>query len=358
MKRYSHFSLIMMLLFSLSLACGAEATPQRVGSVNEEQETAPQEEAKEEPKEEVPEQEEAEEEPAPEPTSTPEPEPTPEPQTNFQVGDIVSIGDSVLTVLGWENIEPNDFIKPESGNKFIAVELLIVNQDDSPASISSMLQTELKDADARRYQVDLMAAGVTDSGGIDGELAPGERIRGKVPFQVPEGAKSLQFGFDANIFGAQKITINLPDEPVTMEPPAEIAGEMQQQAFAIGDIVEIGTISLIVNGIKEIPGNDFAKPEEGKKFLVVDVTVENKSDKTEAISTLLQMSLKDSSGQKYDIDLMAQTASGGTSVDGELAAGEKVRGDVGFQVPADATGLHFEFDASVFGSGKALVALQ
>ncbi len=133
---------------------------------------------------------------------------------------------------------------------------------------------------------------------------------------------------------------------------------MPQTNFQVGDIVSIGDSVLTVLGWENVEPNDFVKPEEGKKFLVVDVTVENKSDQPEAISTLIQMSIKDSSGQKYDVDLMAQTASGGTSVDGELAAGEKVRGDVGFQVPVDANGLQFEFDASVFGSGKALIALQ
>lgn len=354
--------LVMIFLLSLALACGSNATPEKVGSASE-----PKEEVKEEPEEEaVKEEAPTKEEPAQEePTATPEPEPTatPEPaptqQTVFNAGDIVSIGDSVLVVLGWENIEENDFSKPDAGNKFIAVEIVIVNQGDSSASISSGLQTELKDAESRRYQPDFMADTVTGSGGINGELAPGERVRGKVGFQIPEGAQGLQLGFDAEIFGTGKVVVNLPAEPAIMEPPAEIAGETTQAAYAIGDIVEIGTLTITVNEVKDLPASDMATPEEGNKFLAVDVTIENKGTEPAAISGGLQMKLKDSSGQQYGSDFMAaMAASGGASVDGELAPGEKVRGNVPFQVPMDATGLQFEFDASIFGSGKVQVALQ
>jgi hypothetical protein len=45
-------------------------------------------------------------------------------------------------------------------------------------------------------------------------------------------------------------------------------------------------------------------------------------------------------------------------VDGEITPGEKLRGQVGFQIPEDAQGLTFVFDADVFGHGKVFVALQ
>jgi hypothetical protein len=54
---------------------------------------------------------------------------------------------------------------------------------------------------------------------------------------------------------------------------------------------------------------------------------------------------------------MASVASGNSSPDGEIAPGETVRGQIGFQVPATATGLTFVFDADVWGTGKASVAL-
>jgi hypothetical protein len=72
---------------------------------------------------------------------------------------------------------------------------------------------------------------------------------------------------------------------------------------------------------------------------------------------MLQMTVKDWTGQGYGVDFGATSASDGTSPDGELAPGEKVRGQVGFQVPVGASGLVFVFDAGVWDYGKVFVAL-
>lgn len=332
------------LFLLISIACGNNVTPQKVGEAKPEENT-------EAVATKVPAQ------PAEQPTEAPTEAPPPPQAETFKVGDIVNIGDSVLVVLGWEDVGANDFAKPDAGKKFIAVELLLVNKSQAAVSVSTMLQMSLKDNTGQKYQVDLMASTAAGGGVVDGELAPGERKLGKVSFQVPTEAQGLQFIFDAEVYGTGKAVVELGAAPSKVEPPAELAGETQQQTFKVGDVVEMGTLSLTVNGVTSPEGTDFAKPEQGKKFLIVDVTIENKSQEADAISTMMQMSLKDTSGQVYQVDLMAMAASGGTSPDGELAPGEKIRGQVGFQVPADANGLVFVFDADVFGAGKAFVAL-
>jgi hypothetical protein len=282
---------------------------------------------------------------------------TPEPPKEFTVGDAVKIGDSVLMVIGWSEVQGDQFSKPDADNKFIAVDLLIVNTSSSSASISSLLQASMKDETGQKYTVDFMASTAAKKGTPDGELASGERIRGTVGFQVPQDAKGLQFVFDASVFGIGKIFVNLGDAPTAVEPPAKLEGETEQAAFKVGEAVQVGTLYITVNEVKPVTGNQFAKPAEGNQFLMVDVTLENKGSAAESISTLLQMWLKDPTGQRYKIDLLAMSASGGTSPDGELAAGEKLKGQVAFEVPANATGLLFVFDGDVFGAGKVSIAL-
>lgn len=283
--------------------------------------------------------------------------PAPVAQQNFKVGDVVSIGDNVLVVLGWENVPASDFSAPDAGKKFVAVELLIVNKSQSSMSISTLLQMSMKDSTSQKYDVDFMASTAIGGGSLDGELAPGEKLRGKVGFQIPENAQGLQFVFDASVFGTGKVFVDLGAEPVKVEPPAELAGETAQQTYNVGDVIAMGTTNITVNEVLYPTGDEFNKPNAGFKFLVVDLTIENLSTTAISVSTLLQMSVKDSSSQKYDVDLMASVASGGSSPDGEIAPGEKLRGQVGFQVPVDATGLVFVFDADVWGSGKVFVAL-
>lgn len=291
-----------------------------------------------------------------EPTATTKPVAPAAPQS-YKVGDVVAIGDHVLVVLGWENVPASDFSKPDAGKKFVAVELLIANKSQSAMSVSTMLQMNMKDDTGQKYNVDFMASTATNGGSIDGELAPGEKVRGKIGFQIPENAQGLQFVFDASVFGSGKVFVELGSEPIKVEPPAELAGETAQKTYNVGDVIAMGTTTLKVNEVLSPAGDQFNKPKAGNKFIVVDITIENKGTTAISVSTLLQMSIKDAGSQKYSIDLMASMASGGTSPDGEIAPGEKLRGQVGFQVPENATGLVFVFDADVWGTGKVFVTL-
>lgn len=331
-KRNSVPFVVLAVLLLVSLACGSSASPTLVATSALPVDSGSQQE---------------------QPTQAP----APVTQQNYKVGDVVSIGDHVLVVLGWENVQPNDFSKPDAGKKFVAVELLIVNNSQSAMSISTLLQMSMKDDTSQKYDVDFMASSATGGGNIDGELVPGEKVRGKVGFQVAENATGLQFVFDASVFGLGKVFVDLGAEPVTVEPPTSIAGETSQQTYNVGDVIAMGTTNLTVNEVLYPVGDDFNKPNAGFKFLVVDITIENKGATAISVSTLLQMSLKDPSGQKYDVDIMASVASGGSSPDGEIAPSEKLRGQVGFQIPENATGLVFVFDADVWGSGKVFVAL-
>lgn len=349
--------LLIGLMLITTLACGSETTPEKVGEVGEAtnapqeaddaaavDSTAPAEAESSEPSEtaSVP------------PTDEPAPVPTP---SSFAIGDVIEMGDLTMVVLGWSVPPGDDFNQPDPGNRFVVVDLLFVNTGDRADSLSSMLQTQLKDSTSQVYNIDLMASVAAGASSPDGELAPGERLRGSVGFQTPAEATGLQFVFDASLFGSGRVFVDLGDEPVAVEPPAALAGEVAAETFAVGDVIEIGDLRLTVNEVTFPTGDDFSQPTEGNRFVVVDVSVENHSDTAETISSMLQMQLKDATGQSYDVNITAQMASGGTSPEGELAPGETLRGQVGFQVPTDATDLLFVFDGDFFGAGKVFVAL-
>ncbi len=70
------------------------------------------------------------------------------------------------------------------------------------------------------------------------------------------------------------------------------------------------------------------------------------------------MYLKDSTGQKYTFHLGAQSIIDSGLPDDELQPGEKIQGQIGFQVPKDVQGLLFVFNAEIFGFGKVFIALD
>lgn len=121
------------------------------------------------------------------------------------------------------------------------------------------------------------------------------------------------------------------------------APSIADTAYKVGDQVKSGEFVFSVNAIRKDTGSGFIKPKADHVYLIPNVTIENQSQKEANISTLLQMYIKDGDGNKYT-PTITQDATG--KVDGELLAGEKVKGDVGFEVPSKATELFLYYEAS------------
>ena len=146
-------------------------------------------------------------------------------------------------------------------------------------------------------------------------------------------------------------TINA--ETPTTQPVAETAAVITK-TYKVGEQVESKGFVFVVNAIRKDAGTGFIKPSQGNVYLIPNVTIENKGTERTTISSLLQMYVKDSEGNKYTPTL-TQDATG--KVDGELLGGEKVKGDVGFEVPTAATGLKLYFQPDWLFGGTIVVDL-
>jgi len=277
--------------------------------------------------------------------------------TIYQIGDVISAGDMLLVVLGWDLPVPNDFIVPEAGNRFIVIDVLVVNQGECARTLASALQMKLKDSTGQQYSEDLAASIAAAGTSPGGEIAPGERLRGQVAYQVRDDSEGLVFVFDADLWSAGKIFVELGSEPIHFPPPAYLEGEVPQETFQIGDIVEAGTQRFVVNDGRYSSGGELNRPQAGMSFLVVDLAITNQGNRSAWFSSLLQLSVRDSSGQGYPLHLGASIAAGGDSPDGEILPGETVRGQVGFQVPDGEGPYILIIDTEVWGFGKIVVAL-
>jgi len=129
----------------------------------------------------------------------------------------------------------------------------------------------------------------------------------------------------------------------TVNNQEDSAPSTTDTTYVVGDQVKSGDFVFSVNEVRKDTGSGFIKPDDGNVYLIPNVTIENQSSKEANISTLLQMYIKDGEGNKYTPTL-TQDATG--KVDGELLAGEKVKGDVGFEVPTNADELYLYYEAS------------
>lgn len=155
----------------------------------------------------------------------------------------------------------------------------------------------------------------------------------------------------------RKVGENTPLSVNTEAPAPEVATETAPsvtKTYKVGEQVESKGFVFVVNGTRKDTGSGFIKPEAGNVYLIPNVTIENKGAERTTISSLLQMYVKDSEGNKYTPTL-TQNATG--KVDGELLGGEKIKGDVGFEVPTTATGLKLYFQADWLFGGTIVVDL-
>jgi hypothetical protein len=275
----------------------------------------------------------------------------------YQVGDIISINNTILVVLGWDNPPGGDFNPPAEGKKYLVVDLMLANQRENSFNVSPAFQMTLKDSTGQKYNVNGKANLASGSNTPSGEINPGEILRGKVGFHVPEDRQDFIFIYEANLIGLGEVSVDLGKTPVAMDPPTDL-NLSQQQVFQIGDMVEISDMIIQVNQVSFPPGNEIVKPKTDFKFVSVDVTVENQGSTTQEITSIAQMYIKDSTGQKYTFHLGAQSIIDSGLPDDELNPGERIRGQIGFQVPINVQGLIFVFDAEIFGFGKAFIALE
>lgn len=124
------------------------------------------------------------------------------------------------------------------------------------------------------------------------------------------------------------------------------------QKYAIGETVNVDDLQIVINEVKEIPGTQYFEPEEGKRFILVDLTLDNLGSDDFIVSSLLFFALKDDTGQEYSISISGLTASEGKSPDGTIIPGDKLRGQLVYEIPIEASGLVLIFEPNLLGSSS------
>ena len=112
------------------------------------------------------------------------------------------------------------------------------------------------------------------------------------------------------------------------EPKQEAKQEQKQETFKVGDTVKFDGLNVTLSKVRESKGDGFMKPKNDK-FLVVQLEIENKTDKAETVSSLLQMKLVDNEGVSMDVTITGDEKG---QLDGEIGPGRKMKGEVAFDV--------------------------
>lgn len=136
-------------------------------------------------------------------------------------------------------------------------------------------------------------------------------------------------------------------------PPAETREETPaeeiQREYKVGDTIRVGNLEVTVYRVWTSEGSDFRTPDAGNVFYFMDVIIANKGESAESISTMLMFDLRDSEGYSIGQSFSAY-ALGQSGLDGTVLPEKVIRGDIGFEVPANPFGYELQINLSVFGS--------
>jgi hypothetical protein len=130
---------------------------------------------------------------------------TTEAPADFTVGDTVTKKDVYVTLVNVREFD-GEFLHPEEGNVFVAFELEIENKSDSPLAISSLMCFEAY-FDDYASNFSLGAQTESDEGQLDGEIAPGKKMKGAICYEVPADWAAAELHFNPDLYGADFVFV-------------------------------------------------------------------------------------------------------------------------------------------------------
>jgi len=128
---------------------------------------------------------------------------------------------------------------------------------------------------------------------------------------------------------------------------------VEKEDLGIGATVDFNGLHVTLNGAKKYEGDGEWEVPEHHYFIIVDISIENKTDEEANISTMLQMDLVDPSGYSQSMDFMVNTRG---SLDGEVGVGRTMAGEISFDAE-ESEFFEFIFE-DPFKSGQAIWKIE
>lgn len=149
-------------------------------------------------------------------------------------------------------------------------------------------------------------------------------------------------------------TDNTDNTNVTPQPKATEAPTQDDVIFAVGETAQLNNINVTLLNVSETEGGEFNKPSEGKVFVLAEFEIENNSDKEISVSSVISFEAY-SDGYSTNQSLSALLEKGDKNqLDGTIAAGKKMKGVIGYELPKDWSELEIHF-TPYFWSNKKII---
>ena len=102
---------------------------------------------------------------------------------------------------------------------------------------------------------------------------------------------------------------------------------------------------------KESKGSEYNKPSDGNVFLMAEFEIVNNSDSELNVSSMLSFeAYADDYALNYSISALMDNED--RQLDGTIAAGKKMKGYIGYEVPKDWSTVEIHFTDDVWSNNK------
>lgn len=133
--------------------------------------------------------------------------------------------------------------------------------------------------------------------------------------------------------------------------------EEKETVFRKGEIAELNGVQVTLTDYKESTGSEYNKPTDGNIFLLVEFEISNNTEKELAISSALSFeAYADDYALNYSFSALMEKE--GNQLDGTIAAGKKMKGWIGWEVPADYQNVEIHFTDNVWSSDKFVFVIE
>lgn len=140
-------------------------------------------------------------------TSAENEEEAPPVKEEFSVGEMVQLGDNVLTVTKAEKSAGSEYDQPKEGHEYVVVTVVIENAGDENISYNPF---DFKMSNSQGQILDQAFTTIdTNTALQSGELAPGGKVTGTIAFEQPVGDPGLQLQYTPSFWSDKTIKVNL-----------------------------------------------------------------------------------------------------------------------------------------------------
>ena len=125
----------------------------------------------------------------------------------------------------------------------------------------------------------------------------------------------------------------------------------EKDIFTVGETAELNDVQVTLLKYSESKGSEFNKPTDGNVYLMAEFEIVNNSDSEMNVSSVMSFeAYADDYSLNYSFGALMDNED--RQLDGTIAAGKKMKGYIGYEVPKDWSTVEIHFTDDVWSNNK------